>query len=88
MADSGSGDPSGQRVPTPGGSAVGLLMGRRPSATISPGRLPSMRSRDLTLGGVKKVMSLLQRILEIVQKHLKSQPLLVNAYTIPHILTE
>ncbi|XP_026199945.1 DNA-directed RNA polymerase III subunit RPC4 [Anabas testudineus] len=54
MADSGSGDPSGQRVPTPGGSAVGLLMGRRPSANISPGRLPSMRSRDLTLGGVKK----------------------------------
>lgn len=56
MADSGSGDPSGQRVPTPGGSAIGLLMGRRPSAAISPGRLPSMRSRDLTLGGVKKVM--------------------------------
>ncbi|KAM7416165.1 hypothetical protein PAMA_018298 [Pampus argenteus] len=54
MADSGSGDPSGQRVPTPGGSGRGLLMGRRPSATISSGRLPSMRSRDLTLGGVKK----------------------------------
>ncbi|XP_040010307.1 DNA-directed RNA polymerase III subunit RPC4 [Xiphias gladius] len=54
MADSGSGDPSGQRVPAPGGSSIGLLMGRRPSATISPGRLPSMRSRDLTLGGVKK----------------------------------
>ncbi|KAK2902299.1 hypothetical protein Q8A73_012045 [Channa argus] len=29
-------------------------MGRRPSSAISPGRLPSMRSRDLTLGGVKK----------------------------------
>lgn len=56
MADSGSGDPSGQRVPTPGGSAVGLLMGRRPTANISSGRLPSMRSRDLTLGGVKKVV--------------------------------
>lgn len=54
MAESGSGDPSGQRVPNRGGSAVGLLMGRRPSATISPGRLPTVRSRDLTLGGVKK----------------------------------
>lgn len=54
MADSGSGDPSGQRVPTPGGSGVGLLTGRRPSSAISAGRLPSMRSRDLTLGGVKK----------------------------------
>ncbi|XP_051277698.1 DNA-directed RNA polymerase III subunit RPC4 [Dicentrarchus labrax] len=54
MADSGSGDPSGQRVPTPGGSSAGMLMGRRPSSAISPGRLPSMRSRDLTLGGVKK----------------------------------
>ncbi|XP_074494485.1 DNA-directed RNA polymerase III subunit RPC4 [Sebastes fasciatus] len=54
MADSGSGDPSGQRVPTPGGSGLGLLMGRRPPATLSTGRLPSMRSRDLTLGGVKK----------------------------------
>ncbi|XP_069034568.1 DNA-directed RNA polymerase III subunit RPC4 [Embiotoca jacksoni] len=54
MADSG--DPSGQRVPTPGGSgSIGLLMGRRPAAGISPaGRLPAMRSRDLTLGGVKK----------------------------------
>ncbi|XP_038560631.1 DNA-directed RNA polymerase III subunit RPC4 [Micropterus salmoides] len=54
MADSGSGDPSGQRVPTPGGSSMGQLMGRRPPTAISTGRLPSMRSRDLTLGGVKK----------------------------------
>ncbi|XP_030271591.1 DNA-directed RNA polymerase III subunit RPC4 [Sparus aurata] len=53
MADSGSGDSSGQRAPTPGGSNAGLLTGRRPTA-ISQGRLPSMRSRDLTLGGVKK----------------------------------
>ncbi|XP_042343870.1 DNA-directed RNA polymerase III subunit RPC4 [Plectropomus leopardus] len=52
MADSGSGD--GQRVPTPGGSGVGLLVGRRTPAALSTGRLPSMRSRDLTLGGVKK----------------------------------
>ncbi|XP_071390474.1 DNA-directed RNA polymerase III subunit RPC4 [Centroberyx affinis] len=54
MADSGSGDSSGQRLPAPGGSGRGLLTGRRPSAAISPGRLPTMRSRDLTLGGVKK----------------------------------
>ncbi|KAL3063301.1 hypothetical protein OYC64_002970 [Pagothenia borchgrevinki] len=55
MAESGSGNPSGQRVPaTPGGSATGLLMGRRTPAALSAGRLPSMRSRDLTLGGVKK----------------------------------
>ncbi|XP_068460776.1 DNA-directed RNA polymerase III subunit RPC4 [Clinocottus analis] len=54
MADSGSGEASGQRVPTPGGSGVGMLMGRRPPTAISTGRLPSMRSRDLTLGGVKK----------------------------------
>ncbi|XP_029367102.1 DNA-directed RNA polymerase III subunit RPC4 [Echeneis naucrates] len=53
MADSGSNDPSGQRVPVAGGNSMGLL-GRRPSAGISTGRLPSMRSRDLTLGGVKK----------------------------------
>lgn len=69
MADSGSGDPGGQRVPTPGGSSIGLLMGRRASAGISPGRLPSVRSRDLTLGGVKKVMhfsSLRQRVVENV----------------------
>ncbi|XP_075960392.1 DNA-directed RNA polymerase III subunit RPC4 [Anarhichas minor] len=54
MADSGSGDPGGQRVPTPAGSGRGVLMGRRPPAAVSTGRLPSMRSRDLTLGGVKK----------------------------------
>ncbi|AWP06821.1 putative DNA-directed RNA polymerase III subunit RPC4 [Scophthalmus maximus] len=54
MADSGSGDPSGQRVAAPGGSSAGQLVGRRPSAAITAGRLPSMRSRDLTLGGVKK----------------------------------
>ncbi|XP_041855027.1 DNA-directed RNA polymerase III subunit RPC4 [Melanotaenia boesemani] len=51
MADSG--DPSGQHLPTPGASR-GLPMGRRPSAGISSGRFPTMRSRDLTLGGVKK----------------------------------
>uniref|UniRef100_H3CLB3 RNA polymerase III subunit D n=1 Tax=Tetraodon nigroviridis TaxID=99883 RepID=H3CLB3_TETNG len=51
MADSG--DNSGQHVPNPGGSGR-VPAGRRPSAAISSGRLPSMRSRDLTLGGVKK----------------------------------
>ncbi|XP_062995529.1 DNA-directed RNA polymerase III subunit RPC4 [Elgaria multicarinata webbii] len=30
------------------------LLGRRTTAPITPGRLPSIRSRDLTLGGVKK----------------------------------
>ncbi|KTF97167.1 hypothetical protein cypCar_00013145 [Cyprinus carpio] len=49
-----SGDPSGPpRTPLVGG-ARGLPMGRRLPASISPGRLPTMRSRDLTLGGVKK----------------------------------
>ncbi|XP_015226369.1 DNA-directed RNA polymerase III subunit RPC4 [Cyprinodon tularosa] len=53
MADSGG--HGGQRAPAPGGSgSVGPLMGRRPPAGISPGRLPAVRSRDLTLGGVKK----------------------------------
>ncbi|XP_074526723.1 DNA-directed RNA polymerase III subunit RPC4 [Halichoeres trimaculatus] len=54
MAESGSNDPSGQRVPTPGGTSVGLLMGRRPGGAMTPGRFPAMKSRDLTLGGVKK----------------------------------
>lgn len=32
-----------------------MLLGRRPGAPpVTPGRLPSIRSRDLTLGGVKK----------------------------------
>ncbi|KAG1949186.1 DNA-directed RNA polymerase III subunit RPC4 [Pimephales promelas] len=50
----GSGDPGGPpRTPQVGG-ARGLPMGRRLPASITPGRLPTMRSRDLTLGGVKK----------------------------------
>uniref|UniRef100_A0A8D1UFB9 DNA-directed RNA polymerase III subunit RPC4 n=2 Tax=Sus scrofa TaxID=9823 RepID=A0A8D1UFB9_PIG len=49
-----AGDPS-----TPGGSRPLLpgtrgLIGRRPAPSLTPGRLPSIRSRDLTLGGVKK----------------------------------
>ncbi|XP_077162801.1 DNA-directed RNA polymerase III subunit RPC4 [Paroedura picta] len=35
-------------------SAARGLIGRRTAAPITPGRLPSIRSRDLTLGGVKK----------------------------------
>ncbi|XP_061841771.1 DNA-directed RNA polymerase III subunit RPC4 [Nerophis lumbriciformis] len=54
MADSGAGDPSGHHMLPPGASARGQMMGRRTPATISAGRLPTMRSRDLTLGGVKK----------------------------------
>ncbi|XP_070621250.1 DNA-directed RNA polymerase III subunit RPC4 isoform X1 [Erythrolamprus reginae] len=46
-----SGDPESARPSLP--AARGLI-GRRTSAPISAGRLPSIRSRDLTLGGVKK----------------------------------
>ncbi|XP_051965065.1 DNA-directed RNA polymerase III subunit RPC4-like [Xyrauchen texanus] len=53
MNMSGSGD-SSQPPQTPVGGGRGLPMGRRLPASISPGRLPTMRSRDLTLGGVKK----------------------------------
>lgn len=45
------GNPSGARTTF---NAPRGLIGRRPPATINPGRLPSIRSRDLTLGGVKK----------------------------------
>ncbi|KAM9311136.1 DNA-directed RNA polymerase III subunit RPC4 [Gastrophryne carolinensis] len=41
----------GPRNPISGGRG---LVGRRPSAPLTPGRLPSIRSRDLTLGGVRK----------------------------------
>ncbi|XP_077457122.1 DNA-directed RNA polymerase III subunit RPC4 [Stigmatopora argus] len=54
MADSGAGDPSGHRIPPPGRGGSGQPMGRRTPASVAAGRLPSMRSRDLTLGGVKK----------------------------------
>ncbi|KAM9516593.1 DNA-directed RNA polymerase III subunit RPC4 isoform 1-T2 [Guaruba guarouba] len=52
MAEGGSGDagPGGSLRPGSRG-----LLGRRPGAPpVTPGRLPSIRSRDLTLGGVKK----------------------------------
>ncbi|KAJ8263211.1 hypothetical protein COCON_G00156680 [Conger conger] len=49
MAEDGRSNP-----PTPNVPGKGVLAGRRLPATLSPGRLPTMRSRDLTLGGVKK----------------------------------
>ncbi|CAL8332182.1 unnamed protein product [Arctogadus glacialis] len=52
MAEPGTGDGSGQGMSTPRGR--GAAMGRRIPSSLSPGRLPTMRSRDLTLGGVKK----------------------------------
>ncbi|XP_054036848.1 LOW QUALITY PROTEIN: DNA-directed RNA polymerase III subunit RPC4 [Rissa tridactyla] len=55
MAEGGSGDtgsPSSLRPGLPGARGV---LGRRPAPPpLTPGRLPSIRSRDLTLGGVKK----------------------------------
>lgn len=47
----GSGD---SRAPSRTPNVGGLPMGRRLPSSISAGRLPAMRSRDLTLGGVKK----------------------------------
>ncbi|NP_001089656.1 polymerase (RNA) III (DNA directed) polypeptide D, 44kDa L homeolog [Xenopus laevis] len=44
-----SNDAAGPRNPMGRG-----LVGRRSSAPVTPGRLPSIRSRDLTLGGVRK----------------------------------
>lgn len=48
MATPGSGDSSSNSRPVTGG--LGAMLNPR-----TPGRLPAMRSRDLTLGGVKKV---------------------------------
>ncbi|XP_051950884.1 DNA-directed RNA polymerase III subunit RPC4-like [Xyrauchen texanus] len=53
MDVSGSGDSSGPPQ-TPAGGGRGLPVGRRLPTSITTGRLPMMRSRDLTLGGVKK----------------------------------
>ncbi|XP_040270711.1 DNA-directed RNA polymerase III subunit RPC4 [Bufo bufo] len=52
MSD-GKNDPTPGVPRTPVGGARGMV-GRRPSAPLTPGRLPSIRSRDLTLGGVRK----------------------------------
>lgn len=46
-------DPTPGVPRTPIAGARGLV-GRRPSTPVTPGRLPSIRSRDLTLGGVRK----------------------------------
>ncbi|XP_075592694.1 DNA-directed RNA polymerase III subunit RPC4 isoform X1 [Balearica regulorum gibbericeps] len=55
MAEGGSGDTSSPGNLRPGLPGARGLLGRRPAAPpLSPGRLPSIRSRDLTLGGVKK----------------------------------
>ncbi|XP_053573936.1 DNA-directed RNA polymerase III subunit RPC4 [Bombina bombina] len=52
-------DGASRNDPTPGTPRNPLamargLVGRRPSTPLTPGRLPSIRSRDLTLGGVRK----------------------------------
>ncbi|XP_075714977.1 DNA-directed RNA polymerase III subunit RPC4 [Rhinoderma darwinii] len=52
MSD-GKNDPTPGVPRTPMAGARGLV-GRRPSTPATPGRLPSIRSRDLTLGGVRK----------------------------------
>ncbi|NXY89296.1 RPC4 polymerase, partial [Alcedo cyanopectus] len=55
MAEGGSGDGGSPGSLHPGVSGARGLLGRRPAAPpLTPGRLPSIRSRDLTLGGVKK----------------------------------
>lgn len=51
----GAGEPSAPGGPRPLLSGGRGLIGRRPAPPLTPGRLPSIRSRDLTLGGVKKV---------------------------------
>lgn len=50
-----AGEPSAPGGPRPLLSGARGLIGRRPAPSLTPGRLPSIRSRDLTLGGVKKV---------------------------------
>ncbi|XP_061328597.1 DNA-directed RNA polymerase III subunit RPC4 isoform X2 [Pezoporus flaviventris] len=55
MAEGGSGDAGSGPSLRPGLPGARGLLGRRPGAPpVTPGRLPSIRSRDLTLGGVKK----------------------------------
>lgn len=50
-----AGESSAPGGPRPLLSGARGLVGRRPAPPLTPGRLPSIRSRDLTLGGVKKV---------------------------------
>uniref|UniRef100_A0A8B9SIP1 RPC4 polymerase n=1 Tax=Anas platyrhynchos TaxID=8839 RepID=A0A8B9SIP1_ANAPL len=54
MAEGSSGDAGAAGSLRPGLPGARGLLGRRPAPPLSPGRLPSIRSRDLTLGGVKK----------------------------------
>ncbi|KAM6106692.1 LOW QUALITY PROTEIN: DNA-directed RNA polymerase III subunit RPC4 [Pterocles gutturalis] len=55
MAEGGSGDSGSPSSLRPGLPGTRGLLARRPAAPpLTPGRLPSIRSRDLTLGGVKK----------------------------------
>ncbi|CAI9556230.1 unnamed protein product [Staurois parvus] len=51
MSDGAQKNDSCPRTPMAAGRG---LLGRRPSTPLTPGRLPSIRSRDLTLGGVRK----------------------------------
>ncbi|KAL8173951.1 UNVERIFIED_CONTAM: DNA-directed RNA polymerase III subunit RPC4 [Gekko kuhli] len=53
MSEAGN-DPGNPGCSRPALSTARGLIGRRTTAPITPGRLPSIRSRDLTLGGVKK----------------------------------
>ncbi|NWW97585.1 RPC4 polymerase, partial [Caloenas nicobarica] len=55
MAEGGSGDSGSPGSLRPGLPGARGVLGRRPTGPpLTPGRLPSIRSRDLTLGGVKK----------------------------------
>nr|XP_047901726.1 DNA-directed RNA polymerase III subunit RPC4 isoform X2 [Anser cygnoides] len=54
MAEGSSGDAGAPGSLRPGLPGARGLLGRRPAPPLGPGRLPSIRSRDLTLGGVKK----------------------------------
>ncbi|NWZ85492.1 RPC4 polymerase, partial [Poecile atricapillus] len=55
MAEGGSGSSGSPGSLRPGLPGARGVLGRRPAAApLNPGRLPSIRSRDLTLGGVKK----------------------------------
>lgn len=54
------GEPSAPGAPRALLSGARGLIGQRPAPHLTPGRLPSIRSRDLTLGGVKKVPDYLE----------------------------
>ncbi|XP_061448969.1 DNA-directed RNA polymerase III subunit RPC4 isoform X2 [Rhineura floridana] len=63
-----TGNPGGGNRPTL--TAARGLIGRRTTAPITPGRLPSIRSRDLTLGGVKKKTF----VPNIISRKIKEEP--------------